>query len=68
MYGDFGEIMTQSDFLHPKKTVNSIDDSTPNSSAQHTVVDFSDLLDQIDSVLEKNAEEFVNNFVQKGGE
>ena len=27
-----------------------------------------DLLDEIDAVLEENAEEFVKNYVQKGGE
>ncbi len=27
-----------------------------------------DLLDEIDAVLEENAEEFVRNYVQKGGE
>ena len=27
-----------------------------------------DLLDEIDSVLEENAEEFVRNYIQKGGE
>jgi len=27
-----------------------------------------DLLDEIDSVLEENAEEFVKNYVQKGGQ
>ncbi len=27
-----------------------------------------DLLDEIDSVLEENAEEFVANYVQKGGQ
>jgi len=27
-----------------------------------------DLLDEIDSVLEENAEEFIKNYVQKGGE
>jgi prokaryotic ubiquitin-like protein Pup len=30
--------------------------------------DVDDLLDEIDSVLEENAEEFVRNYVQKGGE
>ena len=30
--------------------------------------DIDDLLDEIDSVLEDNAEEFVRNYVQKGGE
>lgn len=27
-----------------------------------------DLLDEIDAVLEENSEEFVKNYVQKGGE
>lgn len=27
-----------------------------------------DLLEEIDSVLEENAEEFVKNYIQKGGE
>jgi ubiquitin-like protein Pup len=30
--------------------------------------DIDDLLDEIDDVLEENAEEFVKNYVQKGGE
>lgn len=30
--------------------------------------DIDDLLDEIDEVLEENAEEFVKNYVQKGGE
>ncbi len=32
------------------------------------VEEIDDLLDEIDSVLEENAEEFVKNYVQKGGE
>jgi ubiquitin-like protein Pup len=30
--------------------------------------DLDDLLDEIDSMLEENAEEFVQGYVQKGGE
>jgi prokaryotic ubiquitin-like protein Pup len=30
--------------------------------------DVDDLLDEIDSVLEENAEEFVRSYVQKGGQ
>jgi prokaryotic ubiquitin-like protein Pup len=30
--------------------------------------DMDKLLDEIDSVLEENAEEFIKNYVQKGGE
>ena len=44
--------------------------ATPEASAQDTAstqgVD--DLLDEIDNVLETNAEEFVRGFVQKGGQ
>ena len=31
-------------------------------------VDVTDILDEIDLVLEENAEEFVKSFVQKGGQ
>jgi prokaryotic ubiquitin-like protein Pup len=37
-------------------------------SAQGTTTDLDSLLDEIDSVLEANAEEFVKGFVQKGGQ
>ncbi len=30
--------------------------------------DLDDLLDEIDDVLEENAEEFVRNYIQKGGQ
>jgi ubiquitin-like protein Pup len=44
--------------------------AAPEASAQDTAstqgVD--DLLDEIDNVLETNAEEFVRGFVQKGGQ
>lgn len=35
---------------------------------QRDTSDIDALLDEIDSVLEENAEEFVKNYVQKGGE
>lgn len=40
--------------------------SSPQASAHTDGVD--DLLDEIDGVLESNAEEFVRGFVQKGGQ
>lgn len=39
-----------------------------DSSARESVEITDDLLDEIDSVLEENAEEMVKNYVQKGGE
>lgn len=41
---------------------------SPRVSGQDGVRKIDDLLDEIDSVLEENAEEFVKNYVQKGGE
>jgi ubiquitin-like protein Pup len=37
-------------------------------TAEPDLSEVDDLLDEIDSVLEENAEEFVKNYVQKGGE
>ena len=36
--------------------------------AQEHVADADDLLDEIDGLLENNAEEFVRSYVQKGGQ
>ena len=41
---------------------------SPRRSDKASVGEIDDLLDEIDSVLEENAEEFVKNYVQKGGE
>lgn len=37
-------------------------------AAQAADTDIDDILDEIDGVLETNAEEFVRGFVQKGGQ
>ncbi|GAA1148130.1 ubiquitin-like protein Pup [Nesterenkonia lutea] len=39
-----------------------------SAQAQKRAGELDSLLDEIDSVLESNAEEFVKGFVQKGGE
>ncbi len=41
---------------------------TESSTGAKLRDDLDDLLDEIDEVLESNAEEFVKNYVQKGGE
>jgi len=38
------------------------------SKAAELKEEMDDILDEIDSVLEENAEEFVKSYVQKGGE
>jgi ubiquitin-like protein Pup len=56
-----------------KKTTERADDvveEVPATSAagDKLKAELDDLLDEIDEVLEDNAEEFVRNYVQKGGE
>jgi prokaryotic ubiquitin-like protein Pup len=49
----------------------SDDDSgqvTSASKGEKLKEEMDDILDEIDSVLEENAEEFVKSYVQKGGE
>ena len=41
---------------------------TSSSKAQELKEEMDDILDEIDSVLEENAEEFVKSYVQKGGQ
>jgi prokaryotic ubiquitin-like protein Pup len=49
-------------------------DTTESASTQHRADtanlerELDDLLDEVDAVLEENAEEFVKAYVQKGGE
>jgi ubiquitin-like protein Pup len=44
------------------------DNSTEKTAASDATKEVDDLLDEIDAVLESNAEDFVRAFVQKGGE
>lgn len=61
--------------IRQQKT-NSTDSSAPveddavssKDSTEKLKADIDDLLDEIDEVLESNAEEFVKNYVQKGGQ
>ncbi len=49
---------------------NSVEELAPSDSAHKAELDseVDSLLDEIDDVLEVNAEEFVRSFVQKGGQ
>jgi len=42
--------------------------NTVTEKGKELAEDLDKLMDEIDDVLEKNAEEFVKNYVQKGGE
>jgi ubiquitin-like protein Pup len=53
-------------------TPNSSDDveeiPTTSESGEKLKADMDDLLDEIDEVLETNAEDFVKSYIQKGGQ
>jgi ubiquitin-like protein Pup len=59
--------MTEREFARGGSERDQSEDvSLPQAASSH--LDVSDLLDEIDLVLEENAEEFVKGFVQKGGQ
>ena len=56
----------------PKASESEVEDTTTEEveAPKHDELDadIDDILDQIDDVLEANAEDFVKSFIQKGGE
>ena len=52
------------------ETETEVEEASPASSERGDKIkaELDDLLDEIDEVLEDNAEEFVRNYVQKGGQ
>ncbi len=52
-----------------ERTKDASDEVTVDATkGDQLKAELDDLLDEIDEVLEENAEEFVRNYVQKGGE
>ena len=52
----------------PRTEESEVDEAAPAEVGQELKAELDDLLDEIDDVLETNAEEFVKNYVQKGGQ
>lgn len=53
----------------PVRDTPTVVEGKPSStSGERLKADIEDILDEIDGVLESNAEEFVRNYVQKGGQ
>ena len=60
---------TQKQKPAPSKTEEVVDDAPAASKqGEKLKAELDDLLDEIDEVLEENAEEFVRSYVQKGGQ
>ena len=64
--------MTEQERIQRQRTERA-NDTAPEVTVDATKgdqlkADLDDLLDEIDEVLEENAEEFVRNYVQKGGQ
>ncbi len=65
--------MSEQEQIRKQRTERKTDESAAqpevdSTKANQIKADLDDLLDEIDEVLEDNAEEFVRNYVQKGGE
>jgi ubiquitin-like protein Pup len=54
----------------PDRTDEVVDEAAPatSESGEKLKAELDDLLDEIDEVLETNAEDFVKSYVQKGGQ
>jgi prokaryotic ubiquitin-like protein Pup len=54
----------------PARTDTEVTEEAPATSERGEKIkaELDDLMDEIDEVLEDNAEEFVRNYVQKGGQ
>lgn len=65
--------MASQEHSRPQRRESDPDDSAPGAAAASARPgalddDIDSVLDEIDGVLESNAEEFVRSFVQKGGQ
>jgi ubiquitin-like protein Pup len=61
---------TQKPKQSPERTEEIVEDAAPatSESGEKLKAELDDLLDEIDEVLETNAEDFVKSYVQKGGQ
>jgi ubiquitin-like protein Pup len=60
---------TQKQKPTPSRTDEAITEAPPTApQGEKLKAELDDLLDEIDEVLETNAEDFVKSYVQKGGE
>jgi prokaryotic ubiquitin-like protein Pup len=60
--------MAEQDRARPRQNPETTEEEGEATKSEIDTEAIDDLLDEIDSVLEENSEEFVKNYVQKGGE
>lgn len=60
--------MTEREFRSANEQSSDSTEDVTLPTASASTFDVTDILDEIDLVLEENAEEFVKSFVQKGGQ
>ena len=65
-------VMAEREQIRKTSTLSTEDDvvseSAASESGEKLISEIDDLLDEIDEVLETNAEDFVKSYIQKGGE
>lgn len=60
--------MAERERARPRETPETDETEVEATMSEIDTEAIDDLLDEIDSVLEENSEEFVKNYVQKGGQ
>lgn len=60
--------MAERERARPRETPETDETEVDATKSEIDTEAIDDLLDEIDSVLEENSEEFVKNYVQKGGQ
>lgn len=60
--------MAEQERARPRETPETDETEVDATTSDIDIEAIDDLLDEIDSVLEENSEEFVKNYVQKGGQ
>ena len=60
--------MTEREFRQTNSQRQDATEEVILATTSSSTFDVTDILDEIDLVLEENAEEFVKSFVQKGGQ
>jgi prokaryotic ubiquitin-like protein Pup len=57
-----------SEYKQKQSQTSKVDEEIDEAPAAVETPEIDDLLDEIDDVLEENAQEFVEQYVQRGGE